>query len=160
MVGTASSLAGLAELKLSHKIRGKIVSHYSCRAHSLVVFPEDLPVQGVSDSFRHLHYLGMSASNRTKSSPPPLYLLSACIRQDVFILHKYNLTSSYSFSIAEPGEGDLDSTCAASTDLSDDLTLHDFRCQGFGKESSSTFSSLVKLAGWTTSSRGRDRVWE
>lgn len=159
-VGTAPSLAGLAELKLSHKTERNIGPHYSCGAHSLVVFLEDLPVQGVSDSFRHLHHLGTSVSNRTKSSPPPLYLPSACFRQDVFILRRYHLTSSYSVSTAEPREGDLDPTCAASTDLSGGLALRDFCCQGFGNESSSIPSSLVKLAGWTTCSCGRERVWE
>lgn len=154
---TACMSSGLC--KLWNSVVAKNVM-FNVALHSLILYPEDLPVQGVSDSFRHLHHLGTSISNKTKSSPPPLYLPSACFRQDAFILRRYHLTSSYSFSTAEPREGDLDPTCAASTDLSGGLALRDCCCQGFGNESSSIPSSLVKLAGWTTCSRGRERVWE
>lgn len=154
MLRTASFLAGLVVRKQQHKPKRIIGSHYS---H--LRFLQYLPVRGTADISWHPHPLGMSASNRTKSSPHSPYLPPACIQQDVFILHKYNLTSPYSFSTAEPKTSDLDSTCAAPTDLSDGPTLDDLHCQRClrEKESSLIFRPQVELAGWTTGIAGACR---
>lgn len=110
-----------------------------------------LPVRRLSDISWHPHPFGMSASSRTKSSPHFPYLPPACIQEDVFILPKYNLTSSYSFSTAEPRYDDLDSTFAAPSDLSAGLSLYDLCCQRCSREKESIliFRSQVEPAGST-----------
>lgn len=51
---------------------------------------------------------GMLAFTRTKTRPHSPCFPTVCILQDVLTLHKFNLTSSYSFSTTDCKYGDLD----------------------------------------------------
>lgn len=115
-------------------------------------FLQDLPLRSTSDISQHPHSPGMLDSTRTKSSHHSPYHPPACILQDVFTLHKYNLISSYSFITKEPKYGDLESTCVAPTrSFRWTVTVQSSTTEMLGcqreQESSLIFRFQVELAG-------------
>lgn len=117
-------------------------------------FLKHLPLRSTSDISWHPHSPGMLTSTKTKSRPHS-YPPPACILQDVFTLHKCNITSSYTFSTTEPKSSDLEPTCVAPTrSFTWTVTVWSSLPEMPGcqreKESSPTFRFQVELAGWTT----------